>query len=237
MGLKEFAIRNKAPLAQLLLAAVLVIAGVAMLQMSVSNYKPPKYEIPEKEAQNYTVPGSSAEGELKNCTPLYNATRKVSYEYEIYSKSPDGPLRMKFSYSYIGEEALFGVRADVVEMKANTTMQNLTFDPVMKAWLDYETGKCLKAEISMGKGYNYPMSCQDANFGMPVVTCEEQLAGLTPGPAQEVKVPAGAFNATRYDKGKDSIWLAKGIPVPVKFTFIQSQETAVAELIAYTEKR
>ncbi len=238
---KAFVRRNKNPIFQMLAIAALIIAGVAMLELSSASYTPPQYKPVNNSNQiswaNFTSqPGGLQDSQQMNCTPLLNTTRKLSYSYKVSSRTPEGIITMYFSYNYAGEEILNGQRTDIVEIRANATFQNVTFNPVSRLWLDYYTGKCLKGEMDMGSGSVYPINCADANFGVPVVTCQEQLVGLKRTEYQTVSVPAGTFDATRYDKGKESLWLADNIPVPVKFTFIQLGDTAVAELTSYSEK-
>jgi hypothetical protein len=236
MGAKEFFQRNKGPIAQMLIIAVLMISGIIMLQLSIRDYKPPEYNGPGNFSQNTSALTPGGDSSEKNCTPLFNSTRKISYAYDIVSSSPEGPIKMLVSYDYVGEETLMGLRTDIVEIKANSSLKNITLSPVSRLWLDYNTGQCIRAIMEMGPGYVYPINCKDAKFGMPVVTCSEQLTGLNKTRTEKIEVPAGTFVADRYEKGKEVLWIAEGVPVPVRFTFESMGSSAVAELIRFGGK-
>ncbi len=238
MDLKDFAMRNKVPIGQMLVFAILVVSGLLLFQMGSS--KGPEY--PKMEDIAKTMNSTPHEPLIKemnlsqNCTPLFNSTIKMSYEYDVQSVSLEGPVRSHVSFDYAGEEELLGEKVDIVEIRANSSLQNMTLTLLSKLWLDPKTGECLAATVDMGQGQAYKVDCSDANFGVPSIACSEQLAGLNATANETVEVPAGKFLATRYEKGSETIWVATGIPVPVRFASVTGGARAMAELVRYEVK-
>ncbi|MFH1448005.1 MAG: hypothetical protein ABIG39_04020 [Candidatus Micrarchaeota archaeon] len=244
-------VRNKRVVVQMVLAAIMILTGVILLQMS--------QRAPEFTGQDFTTIGNTSENtsvfrqpeftEVGNCTPLFNSSRRMSYAYDISSPSPEGTISMRISYDFIGQESVDGRLIDIIEITANGSHKGLTMDPVWRMWLDSETGQCIEAVLNMGGGsispsdvpggskYMLPMDCKEAQFGMPVVVCEEQMEGLSPVATETVKVPAGEFQTERYETPNDeTMWIAYGMPIPVKFMFKSMGDYAVSELIYYEEK-
>ena len=235
-ALKDFAMRNRATLLQMFLFAVLVIAGFVMLQLSSRPQLPEYKDLGNSSAQNRSSPAPLQFAMEENCTPIFKGTRKISYAYEATSQSSDGLMRMSVSYDYVSVDVLSGSKADVTELSVNATMRNMTFDMSTKFWLDYGSGKCIKAETRIGQSLQ-PADCRYAMAGIPAINCKEQLAGLNFTSKEEVEVPAGKFNTSVYKSGSDTLWIVEGLPIPAKFISESKGTRVVALLVRYEEKR
>jgi hypothetical protein len=236
MDLKAFAMRNKTPLAQLGLAAVLMLLGFLMLQMSFSSPTIPQLKDPSSNLSRNTtliLPNEPLEPG-PNCSPLYN----IGYAYEVDAPTPQGYMRVLISYNYAGEESVLGTNARIIEIGVNSSLNGSDMNSVTRSWLNYETGACIKSQLDLGKGNVYPIDCKNSRFSLLSVPCREQLEGFSPTGTQSIKVPAGEFLAEKYEReGNQTIWFTKDIPVPIKFTFKSLGEFASAKLLYYRETK
>lgn len=235
MGFEEFVKRNKGPIVQILIAGLLIVGAIALFEMNKPKLDETSYRGVLNNATQTATPQYT--GTAGTCTPLFNSSKRATYGYSVYSITSEGALRINVTYDYVGEESVAGIPAEITETRTYSVLNNLTFNPVFRTWLEKGTGRCLRA-IMQVEDQVASVACSDASMGMPLIACEEQLAMLNSSGTDYMVVPAGNFTAKRYSGSRnETIWIADGIPMPVKFSFKSNgAESATGELLYYERK-
>jgi len=141
-----------------------------------------------------------------NCTPFFSQSALSSFSYDVVA---DGSRRIRMAQEFAGFDPASGLivlQGSIEEGEGALTIIR---------FLDGQSMECRKQLLSLGGEAIQAFDCSGGSvfFGN---ACGGRLeeAGR-----EEVKVPAGSFNATIYrdNASNASYWVVVGVPVPVKF--------------------
>ncbi len=245
--MKKLVQRNMSVVAQMTVLAIIIL-GVILVLISSLSYTPPPMPSAGENFSVFSVGNLSENGTQKpraepmNCTPLFNMTPEFSYAYKVSADSQyGGTQEARTSYNYIGTELVDGTDTYKVEISTNASVQGQSASMNSLMWLEKNTLKCKKLEISMsfagGQPFTTEADCADVS-GIPGVMCKENLAGAKLLRHEEVRVPAGVFNTSVYSLPEEAstVWIADGVPVPVKIVSTAEGGGGSMELLSFNNK-
>ncbi|MEW6329134.1 MAG: hypothetical protein AB1468_03385 [Candidatus Micrarchaeota archaeon] len=244
VDVKKIIQRNAGVLAQMTLLAIILLGTILVLISSLSS-PPPTLPQAGENLSAFQIGNFSGNATQKpraeplNCTPLFNLSPMFSYTYRVSMNSQYGGAQEALtSYEYLGTELVDGTDTHKIEISTNASVQGQSARMSSLMWLEKSTLKCKKLQISMsvmgGQPFTTEAECEEVE-GIPGVMCKETLAGAAQIGREEVRVPAGVFNTTIYSVPEEAstLWIAEGVPVPVKIVSTAEGGGGSMELISF----
>ena len=186
-----------------------------------------------KQAQKSASPGSPAvappaqeESGIK-MSKLYNFGALREYEYRIASGADSQQDVMNVKYT-ISSDMVNGKSAWLQQSDMDVQGNKVS----AKMWMSKSSMACLKISTVMnigGQTMTQDGQCPEEGPNAATATGEEELKYIG---RESVTVPAGTFNAKKYEQAGATFWVDSSIPVPIKVSYSGADAT-VMELVSY----
>ncbi|OGL65542.1 hypothetical protein A3B21_01600 [Candidatus Uhrbacteria bacterium RIFCSPLOWO2_01_FULL_47_24] len=158
---------------------------------------------------------------------LYNLGALREYEYRITSgaDSQQGAMNVKYT---ISSDTVNGKAAWLQQSDMDVQGNKVS----AKMWMSKSSMACLKVLTVMniaGQTMSQDGQCPEEGPNAATATGEEELKYIG---KESVTVPAGTFNAKKYEQAGATFWAVDNIPVPLKVSYTGADST-VMELVSY----
>jgi hypothetical protein len=194
---------------------LILIMGLGISGCSSDNtpgIAPPTGNTPDVPRENTGTPPATSTV-VKSVSDMFKYGLVKDYSYRTNTKVGE---------AWIYSDQSYAVQADNLDSKpvwlsvinTETQVGKIT----TKVWLDRSTNACLKYESYIeANGQKIPQAGNCPATGPTAVTLQNsELKNLGTDP---VSVPAGSFDAVKYEINGVSYWIAPNVPVPVKITY------------------
>lgn len=211
------------------LAALMLLSGCsqqAQVEKPQTSSQQPASQPSSASASNPVPTQPKQESTTIKMDNIYNYGKINEFEYKITSSAGGQQNDMDLKYK-ISSDTLNG-KAAWLQQSDTSVQGNLI---TSKMWLDKSTLGCLKITTSMsisGQSIQQEGQCptdgpNSASGDVPVLN----YVGT-----ESVTVPAGTFNAKKYEINGAYYWISDSVPLPLKVTY--SGEGSVAmELVSF----
>lgn len=173
-----------------------------------------------------TQPSQDTGQPATSLSQLYNYGMIKSYEYQITAGTVTSTIKTDISSDTVNGQAAW---------LESTDMQAQGYSGVVKTWIDKTTYQCIKitTEINVnGQTMNTDTPCASTTSPSAKPTGNAPMSGNTSlyyVGKESVTVPAGTFNADKYEVGNVTYWVATGkVPLPIKVSYNNGEMVLVS---------
>ena len=218
-----------------LVAVLMLLAGCgqqAQTQKTVATASPENQAVattvpaPQAQVTKDTSSQNSNEAALK-MSKLYRYGMLSQFEYKITSSAGGQQSELNLKYR-ISSDSLNGKEAWLQESDMSVQGNTAT----TKIWLDKSNLGCLKINTVMNyAGQTFAQDGQCPTEGPNSAAKSAVEPDLTYVGKESVTVPAGTFNAKKYESNGATFWVDDNVPLPLKVSY--GVGSTVMELVSY----